>query len=106
LTTDGAKVLVNFRLPPGLVEEMDQAASRAGLNRTEWVKSILTLAARQELNGAAMAVAVRVPPAALQAPAGVPGDGCAHPKAMRAWVEAGLVCLACRTVLQRQSKGA
>lgn len=99
------KVLVNFRLAPHLVEAIDAAAGRAGLNRTEWVGSTLAMAARRETEDTATAVAARVPAARLGVPDGRV-DGCEHPKAMRAWVEAGLVCLKCRTILQRQSKGA
>lgn len=93
------KQLVNFRLPPELVQAVDDAAARAGLNRTEWVKSTLTLAARSELERTGQAVAARVPPGAM-------GDGCHHPKHLRRWERQGLICQVCEVVLERASKGA
>lgn len=93
------KQLVNFRLPPELVEAVDAAAARAGLNRTEWVKSTLTLACRAEGQRTGQAVAVRVPPGAL-------GDGCSHPKHLRRWDRQGLLCQVCETVLERTRQGA
>lgn len=97
--TADPKVLVNFRLPPELVDQVDAAAARAGLNRTEWVKSTLTMAARGELERTTKAVAARVPPGAL-------GDGCHHPKHLRRWDRQGLLCQVCETILERASKGA
>lgn len=100
------KTLVNFRLVPDLVEQIDAAAARAGLNRTEWVTTTLTMAARTELEGRTRAVAARVPAAQLPVADGRL-DGCAHPKGQRAWVADGqLVCLDCGTTLQRIHKGA
>lgn len=93
------KTLVNFRLMPDLVEAIDAAAARAGLNRTEWVTSTLTMAARAEVNRTGQAVAVRIPPGAL-------GDGCHHPKHLRRWDRAGLVCQVCEVVLERARQGA
>lgn len=93
------KVLVNFRLPPELVEAIDGAAARAGLNRTEWVKSTLTVAARGELERTGRAVAARVPPGAM-------GDGCPHPKHLRRWDGQRLVCQVCEVVLERARQGA
>lgn len=101
--TDTKKVLVNFRLLPDLVGLIDQAAARAGLNRTEWVVTTLTVAARGEVERTARAVAARVP--AAQVPNGRI-DGCAHPKAFRAWLADTLCCLQCRTVLERRRQGA
>lgn len=100
------KVLVNFRLPPELVEQIDAAASRAGLNRTEWVKTTLTMESRRELEGRTRAVAARVPAATLPASQQATGQGCPHPKHLRAWLPDGLTCSECMTVLQRVSKGA
>lgn len=104
MTPDPKKVLVNFRLPPALVEAIDQAASRAGLNRTEWVASTLTMAAREMAEATARAAAVRVP--AADVPPGVV-VGCGHPKSRRARAADGtLWCMDCRTVLERQRQGA
>lgn len=90
--------LVNFRIPVELVERIDAAAARSGLNRTEWVVSTLTLACRQELSTAALAVAAGA--------AGCIVEGCAHPKHLRAWRPLGLVCGQCLTVLERTQQGA
>jgi hypothetical protein len=92
------RVLVNFRLESALVEDMDAAAARAGLNRTEWVRSIITMACRRELERVTTAVAVRVPPGAI--------DGCAHPKHLRRWDRVGLICQVCEVVLERTRQGA
>jgi hypothetical protein len=91
---DPKKVLVNFRLPPRLVEAIDHAAARAGLNRTEWEVSEAT----------ARAAAARVP--AADVPPGMV-VGCGHPKSRRARAADGtLWCMDCRTVLERQRQGA
>lgn len=104
------RILVNFRLAGELITAIDAAASRAGLNRTEWVTSTLTLAARAELEGRAMAVAAGVPASEFTAPewsgTRVVIDGCAHPKSARGWLGEGLVCMLCRTVLERRRQGA
>jgi hypothetical protein len=92
------KTLVNFRLPRGLLEEMDAAARAAGLNRTEWVISTLTIACRDGMRAAALAVAAGA--------TGVTIDGCPHPKHRRAWRAPGLVCEVCLTVLERTRQGA
>jgi hypothetical protein len=105
VTPDPKKVLVNFRLPPSLVEAIDQAASRAGLNRTEWVASTLTMAAREVAESTARAAAARVPGADFPPPGMV--VGCGHPKSRRARAADGtLWCMDCRTVLERQRQGA
>lgn len=105
MTTDPKKTLVNFRLPPELVEAVDDAARRAGLNRTEWVTTTLTMAARAEGERTARAVAARVPAAQLPNQR-VAIEGCAHPKGYRVWGDAGLCCLLCQTVLERRRQGA
>lgn len=99
MTAADQKQLVNFRLPPELVEAVDAAASRAGLNRTEWVKSTLTMACRAEATRTGQAVAAHVPPGAL-------GDGCHHPKHLRRWDRQGLLCQVCGFVLERARQGA
>lgn len=102
-----AKTLVNFRLLPDLLEAIDAAAALAGLNRTEWVTSTLTIAARQELGLVTVSVAAKVPPAAL-AEAIRQGvvDGCPHPKHLRHWERRGLCCQVCGSVLERRRQGA
>lgn len=106
VTGKPAKTLVNFRLPDELVAQVDAAAARAGLNRTEWVTSILTVESRRELEGRTRAVAARVPAATITLPAQAVGDGCAHPKHLRDWNGRGLVCQVCDTVLERRRQGA
>jgi formamidopyrimidine-DNA glycosylase len=88
------------------VEAVDAAASRAGLNRTEWVTSILTIESRRELAGRTAAVAAKATGATITTPLGVAGDGCHHPKHLRGWERQGLVCGVCDTVLERRSVGA
>lgn len=92
------RTLVNFRLDRQLVEQIDQAAARAGLNRTEWVASTLAVACREGLAAAALAVAAGA--------TGVVIDGCPHPKNQRSWRSPGLVCTRCLTVLERTRQGA
>lgn len=92
------RTLVNFRIPVDLVEQVDAAAARAGLNRTEWVVATLTLACRENLTAAALSVAAGA--------AGCIVEGCHHPKHLRAWRPLGLVCGQCLTVLERVQQGA
>lgn len=100
------RVLVNFRLDSQLVEDMDAAAARAGLNRTEWVRTVVTVAVRRELDRTGQAVAARVPPDAIASPPGTI-DGCAHQRSRRARAADGtLWCMDCRTVLERRRQGA
>lgn len=102
------RTLVNFRLPITLVAEMDRAAQLAGLNRTEWVISTLTVACREGLRQAALAVAAGATGARLPGapPASSSIDGCPHPRHRRQWNNAGQVCLECGHVVQRTYKGA
>lgn len=92
------KQMVNFRLDPGLVAELDAAAQAAGLSRTEWVVSTLTMVLRRERQPA-VAVAAAGHPHVLV-------DGCAHPRHLRKWDKAGLRCTACRALIETASRGA
>lgn len=98
LHVKGERVLVNFRIARQLLDEIDAAAARAGLNRTEWVASTLTVACREGAHAAAVAVAAGA--------AGCIVEGCAHPKHLRAWRPLGLICGHCLTVLERTRQGA
>lgn len=112
------RTLVNFRLPRALLAEIDAAAARAGLNRTEWVASTLTLAARAELHATVQSVAAgaggsplptSVPVAVGPSPSPSPHlivDGCPHPRHRRSWARRGLICLECSSVLESASHGA
>ena len=106
MTTD--RTLVNFRLPRSLLAEVDAAAARAGLNRTEWVASTLTLAARAELEATVRSVAAGAGGALVATPNGhhLLVDGCPHPRSRRHWSARGLVCQECRTVLEPARQGA
>jgi hypothetical protein len=97
------RILTNFRLPAELIKDIDRAASLAGLNRTEWVISTLTVATREGLRAAALAVAA----GATGSKVGFGAlEGCAHPKHRRAWRDEGLACLECGTLLHRKYRGA
>lgn len=108
MTPRSDKVLTNFRLPQPLLADIDRAAQAAGLNRTEWVISTLTVATREGLRAAALAVAAGATGAQLgdRRPDYAGLEGCAHPKHRRAWEPDGLTCRVCGTVLQRAYKGA